>query len=183
MLHQLSEGHIAPLAWLSGKPLVASSPFHNLWWYTDVVPASYRNRGDQGLNDYLDAMNASAVVAHESYWVKYFRERPEEYTERWSSGIFHIYSRVKYQPTYFVYGSGSIDLVDSNHLELTPSSPNVTIKFRYFPFLKSSTCELAEAPVDEALSLIQLRNCTPGTRVSIQSVNPLKRIFGGGSDA
>ncbi len=66
-LHELNGGHVAPLAHWTKKPLIASSYQHDKWNYTDVIPEYYRKRKEQGVLEYLNLMNVSSVVAHDSF--------------------------------------------------------------------------------------------------------------------
>ena len=41
IIHEMDGGHLAPFTELSGSSIIASSPVHNLWWYTQIFPDEY----------------------------------------------------------------------------------------------------------------------------------------------
>jgi hypothetical protein len=77
VLHELSNGHLAPLPLWSNTPLIASSYAHNIWRYEQPIPASFLEQGDPGIARFFDLMNVTVVMAHEPQWRRYFSERPE----------------------------------------------------------------------------------------------------------
>jgi len=105
ILHELSNGHIAPLALFSGKPLVASSPYHTVWRYTELVPDYFLNSGAEGLERYLNLLNATLVVAHEANWKTRFESEPHKYEKVWSGGRFTMYKRLIFSSNYFEEGA------------------------------------------------------------------------------
>ncbi len=177
VLHELSQGHLAPLAFWSTHPLVASSPFHNRWTYTNLVPAPFMKRGDEGIEEYLDLMNGTAVLAHETYWRRYFLERPERYALVWSGGRFQMFTRKTRENGYFLEGQGEVLEQTSNLVRLRVDSESATIKFNYFPFLKSSGCSLSAEQKFPELELIKLSNCKPGEEVTIEAVHAISRLL------
>jgi hypothetical protein len=177
ILHELSGGHIAPLVFWSGKELVASSHVHDKWQYTNVLPESFVKKGDAGVEEFLDLMNASAVVAHESKWVKFFRERPEKYLEKWHLDRFYIFERKQQSASFFIAGAGSITQVRTNGITLTTQTPEVILKYRYYPFLRSSACQIAAYQIEE-LSFIKLSGCPINSPLEISAKTAWHRVGG-----
>lgn len=177
VLHELSHGHIAPLAEFSQRPLVASEPVHKHWRYTDIIPASYRNRGEQGIEEYLNLMNATSVVAHEKAWIDYFSARPDWYELLWHEKRFHFFQRKVPTGGYFYSGAGEILEQSSNALTLRVDSSDAVIKFRYQTFLKSSECSLEPWIVSGKEILTKLTNCPPGTLLTIKAKSGLWRLL------
>jgi len=178
VVHELSQGHLAPLALWSGHALMASSPVHNLWNYRQIFPREYLLREDAGIDDYLNLYNVSAVMAHEPEWRNYFLKRPAQFKEVWNGESFKMFERIGYQSSYFLEGSGELLAQTENQVRLKLHSAEAVIKFNYFPFLKSSACKLSAKNVSESVSLIQLRDCPLESEVIIDSVGPLERILG-----
>jgi hypothetical protein len=186
IVHEVEEGHIAPLTLMTGKEIVASAPFHTLWRYTQVVPKSFMERGDAGIEDYLDQMNASAVIAHEREWREYFSRHPERYQLVWREDRFSLYTRQSNTLSPFISGAGSINARETAGLRLTLTTPSATIKYRYFPFLqvdlteKSAaphTCRILPAQVAPEIAFIELRDCPLNTELHIHAGSPWKRVF------
>lgn len=177
VLHQFENGHIAPLARLSRKPLVASTPFHSVWWYTDVIPQSFRERGEEGIEEYLDLLNATSVTAHEPKWREYFRARDSRYKSVWKGGEFELFTRTPVENGYFIEGKGEILEQTSNGVKVRVDSERAVIKFNYFPFLNSSSCKISGREVQHLLTFIELSGCKPGETVLIESVTGLKRLL------
>jgi len=177
ILHQVSDGHIAPLAELTGKPLMASSPFHNLWSYRQIFPKSFIERKESaGIEEYLDLYNVSAVLAHERSWLHYFSSKPEKYQPAWHQDKFTLFVRTTSPASYYIQGSGQEPEVRSNSIVLKPTTSEVVLRFNYFPFLKSSSCIISGQQVALEVSFIKLSQCTPGSEVIISSVGALSRI-------
>ena len=177
ILHDLSGGHLAPLAINSKVPLVGSSPVHNLWRYTDVIPSTYRERGEQGIEEYLDLLNATFILAHEPKWRKYFRQHKEAYEEVGAVNSFVGFKRLK-NSSYFISGDGEVINQLENKLVLKLTTKDAVIKFNYFPFLKVQGCEnLVAYNEKENLKLIKLLNCNIDQEITINSVNPISRLF------
>jgi hypothetical protein len=178
VLHELSGGHLAPLPLWTHTEMVASSYAHNIWRYEQPFPQSSLDHGDEGIQEYLDTMNATLVAAHEPHWIEYFRARPTEYSQVWRGERFLLFKRVRYQPTPTLTGGVSSLSFSSNSLTLTPTSETVVLKYRFFPFLTSSGCILSPFSHGSGLELIQLSNCTPGQPVTVRSVAPIQRLMG-----
>lgn len=177
ILHDFNSGHIAPLVLFSGKPLVASTPFHSVWWYTDVIPASFRERKREGVEQFLDLQNATAVVVRERKWRKYFDSYPERYAPVFRKNGFSVYRRSA-NASWFIQGDGQLIGQTSSSVTLRLDRTPAVIKFNYFPFLKSSSCSLTPADVGEGVRFIRLENCEPGSVVRIESQNILQRLAG-----
>ena len=177
VLHELSDGHFAPLAVISGQPLVASSPFHTLWQYTQVFPRSYLERNFNGIREYLNVYNVTAVFAHDPKWRNKFLERPEEYQMVWSEGPFLLFKRLDYSSNYFHKGSGEFVSQTSNSVTVRLHSKDAVLKFNYFPFLQSSTCRISPERVSPEVKLIKLSDCPENATVTINSQPPWRRVF------
>lgn len=181
VLHELSGGHLAPLAYFTGKPLVAASPVHNQWSYRQLIPATFLEEGDPGIERYFDLMNASAVFAHEQHWRDYFNTHPDVYKKIWQGGKFQLFARSTFPNSYFVEGTGKIISQDTHSITLSLESKDAVIKFNYFPFLTSSACQISNREISESLDFIELKDCPLNTPISIYSVPVWERVFGGKS--
>ncbi|MBN8548626.1 MAG: hypothetical protein J0M12_04850 [Deltaproteobacteria bacterium] len=176
VLHDLYHGHIAPLAMLTGKPLVASSPFHDQWRYKEIFPTTVTDAGDSGIDSFLDLMNATLVFAHEERWQEYFASRPQEFERVGKDDHFWAFRRKNYRSDYFLKGVGEIIEQNSNSVRLTTTTPDAVIKFSYFNFLTSTNCELSPFEAAAGLKLIQLSHCRVGEEILIHALSPLERV-------
>lgn len=177
VLHELGGGHIASLTTLSKSPIIASSPVHNLWWYTDVIPEDFRDKSVQGIEEYLDLMNVSLVVAHEKNWRHLFRLSPWQYQELETVGKFTFFSRKTYPNSYILQGEGTLLEQNSNQIKFDLRSTAAVLRFNHFPFLKVTGCEKIQPfKVGANINFIELKDCTPG-EVTIRSVPVYKRVL------
>lgn len=176
-LHELERGHLAPLTLMTGKQMVASSPMHDTWRYRQVFPKSFLDREDQGVQDYLDLMNATYVVAHEREWLRRLGGRPEQFELLTTIGRFAIFKRLNYQSNYFFKGSGTVLRQNTNSVVLRLNTPEATIKFRYFPFVEAVGCTVAPESVAPELALIKLSDCITGSEIRIRSRGIYRRLF------
>lgn len=176
VLHELSRGHLAPLALKVNQPLVASSPYHNVWWYTDVVPVSASQRGEQGVEEYLDLMNAKTVVAHEIAWQEYCRLHSHRYTLIGSSGAFKVYKR-NTNSNYIISGDAEFISQGLNEIRLKVKSPEAVIKFNYFYFLESNNCSVSPYPTIINTPFIKLSDCIPDREVIIRAKTGIRRLL------
>jgi hypothetical protein len=177
VLHELNDGHLYPLAYLTNKPIIASSPVHNLWWYTDVIPEQYRSQGVIGIETYLNYLNVSAVAAHEPAWKTYFGSLPDVYKLVWKGGRFRFYERLQFPNTYFYKGSGELISQNSNSITLKVNTKDAVIKFTYYDFLTSSACTLSKESLP-GLDFIKLTDCPEGALVTIKSKSIFQRLMG-----
>ncbi len=177
ILHELDGGHVAPLTEWTGKPFMASSQFHNKWSYTSIFPASFAAKGESGITEFLNLYNAEIIFAHEPVWRTFFSDRPEQYELIWHKKPFMVFRRKNFKSDYFLSGKGQILEQDKNKLVLQTESDEAVIKFNYFPFLKSSNCQLSAFDVGTELPFIRLSGCNPGESVIIESVSPLERVI------
>lgn len=176
-LHELNGGHIAPLAEWSKTPLVASSYQHDRWEYLDVVPKEFLERKEDGVIEYLDLMNISAVVTHDKFWRMWYQSRPEKFSKVWEQGRFKIFTRNDPSPGYFRLGAGKIVEVRSNQVSLTVEQPEAVVSFIYKPYLRSNNCRLSAEPVSNSVSLIRLSECLPGENTIIEAAPIWDRLF------
>jgi hypothetical protein len=177
VLHQLSNGHLAPLALWSNTPLIASSYAHSIWEYKQPIPASFLSRGDAGIQDYQNAMNVTTVIAHEPHWRKYFQARPNEYSEVGRVDTFIIFKRLATVPSYTLEGAVTNLQHYSHKITFTANTADILLKFNYFPFLRSSQCSLTPHAISPEVTFIKLSGCAVGQPVTIESISPLERLF------
>lgn len=177
VLHELNQGHLAPLMQEAQVPLVASSLFHNVWRYTELMPVAFLREGERGFEDYFSKVNATVVIAHEKKWRTYFRNNPNRYTYLGTFGVFSVFKRL-HESNYFLEGSGQVQTQTSNAVTVTLSEPNALLSFQYFPFLISnSTCTLQGETITDKLTLIRLRNCPVNTAITINAKSGFKRLW------
>lgn len=176
-LHTLEGGHVAPLPYLSGIPMVASGFYHNKWRYEDVIPPEFRARGKAGILEYLDLMNITAVVTHDNFWRGWFKKRKKLFSKVYELDRFTIYRRNEVNPSYFLSGEGEILSQNSNSIRLRVSSPNAILKFKYFGFLHSEACTLSPVRVGPSLYFIELQQCDTQAAITIASRSPLARLL------
>jgi hypothetical protein len=152
ILHELSQGHAAPLSVLTGHALIASSQFHNLWDYTEVLPSSFLKRVEHGngMEDYLELYNVSSVVAHETKWRDYFLTRAELYETSWKDESFMLFKVRDFKSNWFVTGQGELLAQSDRSVKVRVASSEAVLKFAYFPFLQSSACRLSAEQVAPA---------------------------------
>lgn len=179
VLHELGNGHLAPLSTLSKTPIVASSPVHKYWWYTDIIPEEFRELSSPGIEEYLDHMNVSLVIAHEKLWRNLFRASPWQYQELGQIGNFTLFKRNNFPNSYFLQGSGDLLEQDSNHVKLKITSSEAVLRFNYFPFLEVDGCESISAfPIRNSLEFVSLSGCRKNEEIIIRSVPLYKRVLG-----
>lgn len=176
VLHEWSRGHLAPLAIKVKQPVVASSPYHNVWWYTDVVPGVFSQKGDAGIEEYLDLMNAKTVVAHEISWQEYCRLHHEKYILIGTAGAFNVYKRNS-NTTYVLSGDAEVLSQGPNEVKVKINSSEAVIKFNYFYFLESSGCTLSPEPIIPGAPFIRLTNCNPNSEVIIRGKAGIRRLL------
>jgi hypothetical protein len=178
VLHELDAGHLAPLAHVTKKPLMASTFVHNVWWYTSIFPHSVLARGREGIESFLDAFNVTSVVAHEKEWREYFGRNSDQYAKVSATYPFVHYTRKISSPSYIYEGEAKNVIVSDSSISLTPLSSRLILKATYFPFLSvTGKCALFPYPLTESHSLIQLDKCAPQESVHISSVSPLQRLL------
>ena len=178
VLHDLDNAHIAHLPYLTGKPLMALSPFHNLWRYRQIFPESFVARMNSGgIEEYLNLYNVTAVISHEKMWREYFQARPQEYTQVWQEDKFTLFTRKNYHSSYLLKGDVDSITATTKTIVVTPSSSELVLKYNYLPFLKSSSCELSGEVIAPDVTFIKLSGCTPHIPVTIESVSPILRFF------
>jgi hypothetical protein len=181
-LHELSNGHLAPLSLFTGVPLIASSFQHNLWKYTDVIPKRFRKNGEKGVLDYLNLMNATVIVTHDKKWQRWFGERPELFEKIWEKDRFVLYKRKKYLSNYFLEGTGSVVKQTNSDVTLWIEDERSVIKFTYFPFIQSTRCTVSPYQITRTLSFIELSGCPVNSEVTLRSANAFERLIGLDSD-
>jgi hypothetical protein len=103
-------------------------------------------------------------------------ERASEYKEIGRQEEFILFSRINAKSSYVIEGEAVDIRQDTNSAHLTPRSVRVVLSFKYYPFIKSSDCTIKPFFAAPDLTLIELSGCTPGTSVTLKSINPLERL-------
>ncbi|MBX7144495.1 MAG: hypothetical protein K1X79_08610 [Oligoflexia bacterium] len=181
VLHDFSHGHLAPLPLLTGVPSVASSPFHDQWSYKELFPSEAFSQGVGAVEKLLDLYNSTLVVGHEERWVNFLRENKDHYALVGEALPFTVFRRKQANPSYFVQGQGQILKQNDNSIELTLSSAEAVLKFRYFPFLRSNLCNVQGVPSELGFQFIKLSACPLNETIKIESCGTWCRVLQGGS--
>lgn len=178
ILHDLSRAHIAPLVFLSGKPIVASFPFHQVWWYSEQIPQFYIDLGLQGIEEYFDLMNADILVVREPKWIQFMNDNPDHYLFRQIENNFLIYERKKAVLNYFAEGEGEVLSQDSNKVSIKLKSQEAVIKFNYFNFLEAEGCTVSPVHYPGEIVFTRIKNCRePDKEIIIKAASAPKRVF------
>jgi hypothetical protein len=178
ILHDLSRAHIAPLVFLSGRPIVASFPFHQVWWYSEQIPENYIKRGLPGVEEYFDLMNADTLVVREPKWIQFMNDNPDYYLFRRIENNFLIYERKRAVLNYFAEGVGELVSQDSNHVRIKLKSEEAVIKFNYFNFLEASGCTLSPVRYPGELFFIKISKCDDSkSEIIIKAASAPKRVI------
>ena len=138
-------GHVAPLPAFSGKPMYASHFYHARWSTVDPIPSSYRRRGSEGIEEFLDLVNATAVVTFKREWADYCLKDPR-YKQVYQEDRFRLFVRQTTHAGYFLKGTGEV-LNRKEGFGLRAATGEVILKFRYYPKLKSDTPGVELFPV------------------------------------
>jgi hypothetical protein len=173
--HHFDGGHLSSLSVRTGKALVASSPFGDIWWYTDVFPKAVLSRGITGILEHLDILNVNGVFAHEPHYRKLFRSFPQYFRETWHNDTFAYFERTTAPHNFFLSGQGSILEQTNSKVVLKLETSDVRIKFRFYPFLRTLGCSTNEY-VHNNTSLIELNNCPTDQPIVITAKNGLQRV-------
>ncbi len=138
-------GHVAPLPVFVNKPMYASHFYHAKWSEVDPIPLAYRRRGVEGIEEFLDLVNATSVVTFRQEWVDYCRNNPR-YKEVYSGGRFRLFTRTPSPQGYFLRGQGEVlaEAPRRDGFYLRPESQELVLKFRYLPRLQTSRPDLVE---------------------------------------
>ncbi|MCI5065954.1 hypothetical protein MRY87_09545 [bacterium] len=195
ILHDFSGGHLAPLPLMTGKPILASSPVHNLWSYQQIFPKSFLERESEGIQEYLDLMNVSLVFAHEPKWRAFFERQPLLYHQVGRIGKFSFFTRSSSPESYFLEGSGEILSQSSGSVRFRLTEPDGVLRFQSFPFLTVTQeggtapagCHLSSRQIDADLRFVALHGCPTEVPLELRAVSPVVRwkrsyLGGGGSE-
>lgn len=159
-------GHIAPFARFAGKPLYASHFVHARWSAVDPIPRSYLRRDFDGVEEFLDLVNATAVVTFRREWRKYCEAHPDRYQLVYEDKNLWMFTRP--ESGYFLSGSGKVLNWKDDSVELVPSESQIVLKFRYQPELQvspSGSAKISSVPAfaedhgggrEEAVSFVKL---------------------------
>jgi hypothetical protein len=176
ILHEVNGSHIAPLALSTDQSLIASSPFHNIWWYTDSVPVAVSQKGEDYIINYFRKLNVQTVVAHDPKWKKYLK-RSKKFEQIATHDQF-LYFKIKDNiPDYFLQGSGTLEDSRYDEIVIKPTTDSLVVKFNWYPFLKASSCEITPYDAGDSLTFIQLSKCSPGSTVKVKAISPIARFF------
>ncbi|MBX7137638.1 MAG: hypothetical protein K1X83_06610 [Oligoflexia bacterium] len=178
VLHELNGGHLAPLTLWSSKPLMASSHLHNMWKYRQIFPGHYLELGDDGIEQFLNLYNVSAVIAHEADWKKRFNAQPDRYQSVWRGGKFELFQRLRPAPGYFLEGQGAIISQQDDRVRFTLESSEAVLKFNFLPFVRVDGCEVAPREYPGGIKLIELRGCPVNRELELRSINAAERLWG-----
>ena len=182
VLHELNSGHLAPLMQQTKIPLVASSLYHNLWTYTELVPKSYLQKGPAGIEEYLTTINATLVIAHEKKWRDYFYARPNEYRFIGRYDVFNLFERVNHRSNYFLKGQGQVLSQNSNSVTFSVSSTDAELSFNYFPFLETSACNLGFVQVSPELKMVKVTECPLNIPITLKAKSGFRRLLATSND-
>ncbi|MGI6681218.1 MAG: hypothetical protein ACOX3T_07050 [Bdellovibrionota bacterium] len=178
VLHEYGEGHIAPTPFLTGKQMIASSPFHNIWKYTEVIPIEFlsKNYNYNLIKQYLDLQNVELLVAHERKW-KEFLSNNENFEEVYAFYNYKVYRYKNYVNSYLISGN-LIDLkIYDNKLVFTPLTKEVVLKFNYFPFLQTNNCKITEFKPSRSIKFIKLYDCNINKETTLEAKNAFLRVL------
>jgi len=129
-------GHLAPLPVWTKKEMFASHFFHARWSAIDPIPEEFRKRGAPGIEEFLDLVGVSSVVAFRKEWIKYCDEN-SNYELVGREGSFLLYKRRTATSLKILEGDAEIISVGLDRLEIRPKSPRVVLKYRYYPRLQT----------------------------------------------
>ena len=176
ILHELSGGHVAPLAAFTKKPLIASSYQHSIWKYTDVIPNYYLERKNQGVFEYLKDYNVECVITHEKKWNRWYSKFPDKFEHISNYGRFNIFRVRNFQSNYAQ--QGRVDVVEQtgNSIVIRPGTESLVLSFNYYDFLRSSACNISSFTMPSGAKIIKLSDCPVDKEVTISSILPLKRL-------
>jgi hypothetical protein len=178
ILHEVSNGHIAPFPLFTKRPLIASSYQHDKWKYTDAIPSEFLAQKWDGVEEYLDLMNVTLIVAHDRSWKQKFRSRPERYQEVAKIGRFVLFTRPDYVPTYFLAGAGEILNQSDDAVLVRVDSFDSTIKFNYTPTLRADSCGVVPRRISDSVTLVGLTNCDVNSSIRLSMISPIGRLVG-----
>lgn len=179
VLHQLNEGHLAPLAIWTERPLIASSFVHNIWNYQQPIPKGFLARGDEGIEEYFDLYNVDYVFAHEHEWKERFRSQAHRYIFIGEAGRFILFRRIRSVKGYVLEGAARDIQQKIDGVTLTPQSKDLVLKFNYLPSLFSSACNIKPREIHEGIKFIELTDCPIDTPIKIKMRPAHWRIFNG----
>lgn len=135
-------GHISLLAASTGKPLYASDFYHRYWQESDPIPLQYLVRDTEGIEEFLDLINATAVVTLTKPWAEYCSSLPR-YKEVFHEDRWRMFVREVGHPS-FVYRGRARVAEEKNGLRIWPESEEVVVKYRYFPKLAADIADGVE---------------------------------------
>ena len=136
--HGISQdgGHIAPLPAITGVSMYSSDFYHAKWSTSDPIPEYYRSRGSEGVEEFLDLVNASSVITAKKEWVEFCNSDPR-YSKVYSGKHFTMFTRASDNLGWFLEGDGEVELLP-NGIRVRPRTAEVVLKFRRLPKLISS---------------------------------------------
>ena len=129
-------GHVAPLAAFSGKELYGSHFYHARWSAVDPVPEAYRERGRDGIEEFLDLLNVTAVVTLRPKWRDYCKSDPR-YLHVFRDGHIDLFSRHFPEATFVFRGQGQVERT-SEGFSVIPVTTELVLKYRYLEKLRAA---------------------------------------------
>jgi hypothetical protein len=185
VLHELEGGHFAALTFFVNKPLIASSPMHTLWVYTDIIPPRFRDKGLLGVENFMDLFNVSSIIAHEKKWKNFLEKYSDVFLPIGSTDGFYLFKRKNFKNSYFLHGKGEIIEQGVNELKVKLLSTSSVIKFNFHPQLlifnqnyeKLSNCIISNFKVDETINFIKLTECPKNQPLTLKLKNPITRLI------
>lgn len=144
VLHELGEssfnaqdgGHVAALPLFTGKHMYASDYYHTRWSTVDPIPQVFRKRGAEGIEEFLDLVNATSVITFLKEWSEYCDRYPQSYQKIVEIGRFKLYRRSTSREGYMLQGSGEV-ISSEEGLLVIPQTEQLILKYRYMPRLVS----------------------------------------------
>jgi hypothetical protein len=177
LLHQFSGGHVAPLPLWTDKPMLAYSFTHNMWRKEQMIEEEFLSLGIDGVVKFLDSFNVATIIAHESYWKKFFNTYPDLFKKTGQFDRFTVFKRLGHKSNYIFEGSGKVIKQDTSSVTFTLSSKEAILKFIYYPFLEVPGCTLSPYSLSRKHTFIKLSNCPTNTPLTLRSISPLERLF------
>ncbi|MCC6931847.1 MAG: hypothetical protein IT292_01135 [Deltaproteobacteria bacterium] len=127
-------GHVSPLAIFSGRPFYASDYYHRRWSTVDPIPADYRARGEEGIEEFLDLVNTTAVITFRKEWVDYCKQR-SWYKQVFQQGRFRLFRRTRNTGGPVLSGVGKVKETPSSII-VSPETQELVVKYRYYDRLR-----------------------------------------------
>lgn len=152
-------GHVAPLAYLAGREMLACDYYHfrpSAIEY-EYPPGPFRRPVDR-VPEFLDLYNVMVIVTRQANWKAYFRRSPELYAELQPQGDITVF-RPRRASSLFLKGQGTVT-ADFNRLEVAVANAaeEVVLKYAWADQLEvAPPAELFPFEVADGHSLLGVR--------------------------